>query len=70
MDGKVDGKAYRIGAVVTYGGGRWQYRQAHTSLVGWEPPNVAGAPGRPVHAQLRARSILVFWTSAPGRVTN
>jgi endoglucanase Acf2 len=31
--------AYAVGATVTYGGTRYQCRQAHTSLVGWEPPN-------------------------------
>jgi hypothetical protein len=34
------GVAYQIGQIVTYGGGTWKCRQAHTSLVGWEPPNV------------------------------
>ena len=28
------------GQVVTYAGRSYQCRQAHTSLVGWEPPNV------------------------------
>jgi chitinase len=32
--------AYAIDAVVTYNGVRYRCRQAHTSLVGWEPPNV------------------------------
>ncbi|MEU4690932.1 glycosyl hydrolase [Actinoplanes sp. NPDC023714] len=32
--------AYAAGAVVTYNGARYQCRQAHTSLAGWEPPNV------------------------------
>ncbi|GAA0813082.1 glycosyl hydrolase family 18 protein [Spirilliplanes yamanashiensis] len=32
--------AYSVGQVVTYGGRRYQARQAHTSLPGWEPPNV------------------------------
>jgi hypothetical protein len=31
--------AYAIGAVVTYAGIRYQCRQAHTSIVTWEPPN-------------------------------
>jgi hypothetical protein len=31
---------YPTGQVVTYGGARYQCRQAHTSLPGWEPPNV------------------------------
>jgi len=31
---------YAVGAQVTYGGGSFQCRQAHTSLPGWEPPNV------------------------------
>ena len=33
--------AYAIGARVTYNGLSYQCRQAHTSLPGWEPPNVA-----------------------------
>ncbi|HWG99224.1 MAG TPA: lytic polysaccharide monooxygenase, partial [Pilimelia sp.] len=32
--------AYATGARVTYGGRVYQCRQAHTSLPGWEPPNV------------------------------
>jgi hypothetical protein len=32
--------AYPIGQVVTFNGGRYQCRQAHTSLPGWEPANV------------------------------
>ncbi|MGK5684337.1 beta-1,3-glucanase family protein [Actinoplanes sp. URMC 104] len=32
--------AYATGQVVTYDGRRYQCRQAHTSLPGWEPPNV------------------------------
>jgi chitinase len=32
--------AYAVGAKVSYGGKNYQCRQAHTSLVGWEPPNV------------------------------
>ncbi|MFC7763792.1 carbohydrate-binding protein [Catellatospora bangladeshensis] len=31
---------YAAGVRVTYGGRTWQCRQNHTSLVGWEPPNV------------------------------
>ena len=31
--------AYTVGQVVTYAGKRYQCRQAHTSLPGWEPPN-------------------------------
>ncbi|MFI7541827.1 carbohydrate-binding protein [Actinoplanes sp. NPDC049599] len=34
------GVAYAQGQIVTYGGRRYQCRQAHTSLVSWEPPNV------------------------------
>ncbi|GIG23606.1 chitinase [Cellulomonas chitinilytica] len=33
-------KAYAVGAVVTYSGKKYTCRQAHTSLPGWEPPNV------------------------------
>ncbi|MEU4620307.1 glycosyl hydrolase [Actinoplanes sp. NPDC023801] len=33
------GTAYTVGTVVTYSGVRYQCRQAHTSLTGWEPPN-------------------------------
>jgi chitinase len=32
--------AYAVGAQVTYGGRLYQCIQAHTSLTGWEPPNV------------------------------
>ena len=31
---------YAVGAIVTYNGIDYQCLQAHTSLVGWEPPNV------------------------------
>jgi hypothetical protein len=31
---------YAVGATVTYGGASYRCIQAHTSLVGWEPPNV------------------------------
>ena len=31
---------YATGAQVTYGGANYRCRQAHTSLPGWEPPNV------------------------------
>jgi chitinase len=31
---------YTVGQVVTYNGKRYQCRQSHTSLPGWEPPNV------------------------------
>jgi chitin-binding protein len=30
---------YGVGATVTYGGASYRCLQAHTSLVGWEPPN-------------------------------
>lgn len=33
-------RAYAIGDRVTYGGLTYQCRQAHTSIAGWEPPNV------------------------------
>jgi chitinase len=32
--------AYTVGQIVTYNGKRYQCRQSHTSLPGWEPPNV------------------------------
>ncbi|MDQ1652810.1 MAG: hypothetical protein QOI35_2010 [Cryptosporangiaceae bacterium] len=32
--------AYSVGQVVTYGGVRYQCRQSHTSIPGWEPPAV------------------------------
>jgi chitinase len=32
--------AYTVGQIVTYAGKRYQCRQSHTSLPGWEPPNV------------------------------
>jgi beta-glucanase (GH16 family) len=31
---------YTVGQIVTYGGARYQVRQSHMSLPGWEPPNV------------------------------
>lgn len=31
---------YAVGTRVSYGGRNYECRQAHTSLVGWEPPNV------------------------------
>jgi predicted carbohydrate-binding protein with CBM5 and CBM33 domain len=34
------GTTYAVGAVVTYGGASYKCRQAHTAIVGWEPPNV------------------------------
>jgi chitin-binding protein len=34
------GTTYAVGAVVTYGGASYRCRQAHTAIVGWEPPNV------------------------------
>ncbi|MCP2323726.1 chitin-binding protein [Hamadaea flava] len=33
------GKAYKIGDVVTYNGVSYRCIQAHTALVGWEPPS-------------------------------
>jgi chitinase len=32
--------AYTVGQLVTYGGTTYRCLQAHTSLAGWEPPNV------------------------------
>ena len=34
------GTAYAVGAVVTYAAVTYRCRQAHTSIGGWEPPNV------------------------------
>lgn len=34
------GTSYAVGSTVTYGGATYRCRQAHTALVGWEPPNV------------------------------
>lgn len=34
--------SYAAGALVTYNGQTYEARVAHTSLVGWEPPNVPG----------------------------
>src|SRR5689334_2564163 len=31
---------YAVNSLVTYGGATYKCIQAHTSLVGWEPPNV------------------------------
>jgi chitinase len=36
----VAGHAYKVGDQVTYAGISYKCLQAHTSLVGWEPPNV------------------------------
>jgi predicted carbohydrate-binding protein with CBM5 and CBM33 domain len=36
----VPNTSYSVGASVTYGGLAYTCRQAHTSLLGWEPPNV------------------------------
>ena len=33
-------RGYNVGDLVTYSGRRYQCRQSHTSLPGWEPPNV------------------------------
>src|SRR5436190_2342483 len=32
--------SYSVGTLVTYGGHTYKCLQAHTSQVGWEPPNV------------------------------
>ncbi len=32
--------AYSVGQVVSYGGQQYRCRQSHTSIPGWEPPNV------------------------------
>ncbi|XVQ90412.1 carbohydrate-binding protein [Microbispora siamensis] len=34
------GTAYKAGDQVTYGGATYRCIQAHTAIVGWEPPNV------------------------------
>ncbi|RKH69801.1 fibronectin type III domain-containing protein [Corallococcus aberystwythensis] len=34
------GVAYTVGDIASYGGKGYDCRQSHTSLVGWEPPNV------------------------------
>lgn len=34
------GRAYTAGSVVTYGSSSYRCLQAHTSMAGWEPPNV------------------------------
>ncbi len=34
------GTAYKVGDQVTYGGATYRCIQAHTAIVGWEPPNV------------------------------
>ncbi|WP_375373581.1 carbohydrate-binding protein, partial [Micromonospora sp. ATA51] len=43
--------AYALGARVSYAGRTWQCRQAHTSLVGWEPPNVPPSGSPPEHRE-------------------
>src|ERR1051326_3441825 len=32
--------AYSVGQLVTFGNQEFQCRQAHTSMIGWEPPKV------------------------------
>jgi chitin-binding protein len=32
--------SYQVGAVVNYAAVNYRCRQAHTSIGGWEPPNV------------------------------
>ncbi len=34
------GKSYLVGDIVSYGGKNYECRQVHTSIPGWEPPNV------------------------------
>jgi len=36
----VPNHAYKVGDIVTYNGGTYMCRQAHTSLLGWEPSSV------------------------------
>ncbi|GAA4057834.1 fibronectin type III domain-containing protein [Nonomuraea soli] len=73
--------AYAVGAVVTYNGTDYTAIQGHTSLPGWEPPNVpalwkAGgtslpAPGQPGAATVTATgtSISLSWGASSGTVT-
>jgi hypothetical protein len=41
---------YSVGTKVTFAGETWQCRQAHTSAVGWEPPNARTLWMRPTPA--------------------
>jgi chitinase len=36
----VPNHAYAVGDLVSYNGHNYRCLQAHTSMVGWEPPNV------------------------------
>ncbi|MEV0582488.1 glycosyl hydrolase family 18 protein [Nonomuraea sp. NPDC050310] len=72
---------YAVGAVVTYNGTDYTAIQGHTSLPGWEPPNVpalwkagatqGNAPGQPGTATVTStnNSITLSWGASSGTVT-
>ncbi|WP_240506821.1 carbohydrate-binding protein [Thermoactinospora rubra] len=74
---------YAAGARVTYNGVEYECRQAHTSLPGWEPPNVPalwkpvdgggtpgapGVPGTPTVTGTTDSSISLSWGASSGTV--
>ncbi|GAA4057826.1 carbohydrate-binding protein [Nonomuraea soli] len=76
--------AYAVGAVVTYNGIDYTAIQGHTSLPGWEPPNVPalwkpgggtpqpGVPGQPGAASVTGAtnsSLTLGWGASSGTVT-
>lgn len=70
--------SYAVGALVTYNGQTYQCLQAHTSLVGWEPPNVpalwklsaSGATNTPTQPGSTPTAIQPTSTSVPSTPTS
>ncbi|WP_304608588.1 glycosyl hydrolase family 18 protein [Hyalangium versicolor] len=75
--------AYAVGAQVSYGGSNYECRQAHTSLVGWEPPNVPAlwllltstgdtqapsAPGNLASPSKTSTSVSLSWSASTDNV--
>lgn len=76
--------AYQANDTVTYGGNTYKALQAHTSLVGWEPPNVPAlwqqtqggtsdtqaptAPGNLNASGITSSSITLQWTASTDNV--
>jgi hypothetical protein len=50
-------KSYAVGTLVTYSGIIYQARQAHTSRVGWEPPNAPSLWMRPTPTGITAWAV-------------
>ncbi|HEY4391177.1 MAG TPA: glycosyl hydrolase family 18 protein [Paenibacillus sp.] len=77
--------AYQANDTVTYGGDTYKAVQAHTSLVGWEPPNVPAlwqktqsgtvdtqpptAPGNLSASNVTTTSITLQWTASTDNVS-